>query len=236
MKKAVLVTVRLKSTRLKKKVLLNVEGRPVLKYLTDRLKANFDGYIILCTSTHKSDDPIEIFAKEQKILCFRGSEEDVLDRYYKACKKFLIDKIYIIYGDEPFTDIDTMNQNFNLLDESIPMWIKNDSLPEGTYGYGMTFKGLEYINNKKLLNNLEVWQLMASKMRLKKIELKTEMKQHYSNYRFTIDYAEDLEFVKKVTHRIQKNPILTEHIIELLKKNPEIVKINKKYNHESMEN
>ena len=136
--------------------------------------------------------------QKNKISYYRGSEKDVLDRYYKACKKFSINKFYIVYGDEPFTDIDTMNENFNLLDESIPMWIKNDSLHEGTYGYGMTFKGLDYINNKKLADNLEVWQLMASKMPLKKIELKTEMKEYYNNYRFTIDYAEDLEVFSKI--------------------------------------
>jgi len=214
MSKGILITVRLNSTRLKKKVLLDVNGKPVLKYLTDRLKANFDGKIIICTSTHHSDDPIEKFSKKENLLCFRGSEEDVLDRYYEACKLFSIDKLYIVYGDEPFTDIETMNENFELLDNKIPMWIKNDSLPEGTYGYGMTFKGIEFINNNKLADNLEVWQLMASKMSIKTIELKTDKREYFDNFRFTIDYTEDLEVFSKIIDSI-KNRYLSISLSEL---------------------
>ncbi len=202
---AVFITVRLKSTRLKQKVLLEVNESAVLKYLVERIKANFDGIIALCTSTHPEDKPIEDFAKKEGIECFRGSEEDVLERYYEAANFYNAEKVYIIYGDEPFTDIKTMSENFDMLDASKPMWIKNDSLPEGTYGYGITFKGLEYLNTNKLQEDLEVWQLMASKMPLEKIEHQSELREAYENIRLTIDYKEDLEVFKRIIGKVGTN-------------------------------
>jgi spore coat polysaccharide biosynthesis protein SpsF len=199
---AILVTVRLKSTRLEKKVLRIVDGKPILKFLTDRLKNNFNDKIIICTSTNQQDDPLIKFAEDEKLDYFRGSEEDVLERYLSACREFNADRFYIVYGDEPFTDIETMNLNFSLLNPEKEMWIKNDSLPEGTYGYGMTLKGLEYINNNKPAKDLEVWQLMADKLPIEKIELNKDKKEHYDNFRFTIDYPEDLEAFSMIINKI----------------------------------
>ena len=202
MKEGVIITVRLKSTRLKEKVLRIVNGKIVLKYLTDRLKENFDGNIIICTSTNIDDLPLVNFAKAEGLSFFRGSEDDVLDRYYQTCKEFNLDKFYIIYGDEPFTDMDTVKENFKLLNQKIPMWIKNDSLPEGTYGYGMNFLGIEYLNLNKLAENMEVWQIMASNLPIHKIEYKTDIKNRADNIRLTIDYEDDLQVFNNIINKI----------------------------------
>tara|TARA_Y100000385_G_C12859345_1_gene536525 strand:- start:53 stop:787 length:735 start_codon:yes stop_codon:yes gene_type:complete len=202
MKKGIIITVRLKSTRLKEKVLRKVNGKVVLKYLTDRLKKNFNGDIIICTSTNFHDTPLVTFAKEEGLSCFRGSEDDVLERYYQTCKEYKLDKFYIIYGDEPFTDLETVKENFELLKEETPMWIKNDSLPEGTYGYGMNFKGIEYLNKNKIAENMEVWQIMASNLPIHKIEHKTEVKERADNIRLTIDYEDDLQVFQEIINKI----------------------------------
>ena len=202
MKNAVLITVRLKSTRLRQKVMLSYKGKTVLEYMTDRLKNNFNSKIIICTSTHPDDQPLIDFARKLNTDYFAGSEEDVLERYFETCKAFELDKFYIVYGDEPFTDIETMNWNFDKLTLNEPMWIKNDTLPEGTYGYGMNAKGIDFLNTNKLAENLEVWQLMASKMPLKKLESHMNMKEAYDNIRLTIDYAEDFEVFKKIIEEI----------------------------------
>ena len=205
MRKGIIITVRLKSTRLKEKVFRKVNGKLVLKYLTDRLRTHFNGDIIICTSTNKQDTPLINFAKKEGLKFFRGSEDDVLDRYFHTSKEFNLDKFYIIYGDEPFTDIKTMEENFQLLNLEIPMWIKNDSLPEGTYGYGMNFKGIEYLNNNKLAKDLEVWQIMASNLPIHKIEHNKHIKERADNIRLTIDYEEDLQVFQKIINKIGDN-------------------------------
>ena len=202
MKEGIIITVRLKSTRLKQKVFREVNGKKVLKYLTDRLRNNFDGEIIICTSIHPNDDPLIEFAKKENLSFFRGSEEDVLLRYYETALKFNLDNFYIVYGDEPFTDMETVKENFQLLQNQIPMWIKNDSLPEGTYGYGMNFKGIEYLNNNKLADDLEVWQIMATNLPLKRIEYKLELKERSDSIRLTIDYEDDLRVFNRIIDKI----------------------------------
>jgi len=98
-----------------------------------------------------------------------------------------------------------MKENFMMLDSDQEMWIKNDSLPEGTYGYGMTFKGIEYLNKNKANDRMEVWQIFASSLPMKKIEYKTEFRNLYENIRLTIDYPEDFDVFKKIIDLIGEN-------------------------------
>ena len=83
-----LITARLKSTRLKNKIILKVKGKYLISHMIERIKkSNNINNIILCTSTNRQDDLLEKLSKEENILCFRGSEEDVADRLLKASKK-----------------------------------------------------------------------------------------------------------------------------------------------------
>ena len=93
------------STRLPGKIMLPVLDKPILEHLVDRVKksSNIDE-IIIATSINKNDDIIEIFCKSQKIKCFRGSEKDVLLRYFEAAKKFSIDIIVRLTSDTPLLD------------------------------------------------------------------------------------------------------------------------------------
>ena len=74
-----LITARLKSKRLPKKVLLEVLGKPLIVHMINRIKyaKNIDK-IIICTSTNVQDDPLEEITKQENIYCYRGSEDDVL--------------------------------------------------------------------------------------------------------------------------------------------------------------
>lgn len=192
MKEAVIITARLKSSRLPRKVLIEVSGRRVIDYLILRLKANTERKIILCTSTHPSDDELVEVAQEHGIECFRGSEEDVIDRYYEACKAYGVSTFYIVYGDEPFVDIDTMNATFTLLKPDQKIWVKNDRLPVGTFGYGMTFPAIEEINRNKTSDQNEVWGEMVSRMAIQTLYACEPDPAHH-DIRLTIDYPEDLQ-------------------------------------------
>ena len=87
MKTAFLITARLKSTRLPKKILLEVVGKPLIVHMLDRIKnATSIDKIIICTSINPQDDPLEEIAGQEQFSCFRGREEDVLVRYWKGHK------------------------------------------------------------------------------------------------------------------------------------------------------
>ena len=79
MKTTFLITARLKSTRLPKKILLEVAGKPLIVHMLDRIKRALTiDKIIICTSTNPIDDRLQEVAAKENVSYFRGSEEDVL--------------------------------------------------------------------------------------------------------------------------------------------------------------
>tara|TARA_B110000967_G_C18885897_1_gene563962 strand:- start:298 stop:1032 length:735 start_codon:yes stop_codon:yes gene_type:complete len=188
--KAIFLTARLKSVRLKRKVLLEVNAIPIIQYLINRILKNTDIKIILCTSTNKQDDDLIDFARKISLEYYRGSEEDVLDRYYQTALNFNIDKFYIIYGDEPFIDIDLMLETFKNMDQNKSQFVDNSSYIDGTFGYGMTFKAISHVVKSKIFTDLEVWGDFVRS--LGEIEvIPNVFEGNKSKVRLTIDYKED---------------------------------------------
>ena len=124
-----LITARLKSKRLPKKVLLEVLGKPLIVHMINRIKyaKNIDK-IIICTSTNVQDDPLEEIANQEKINCYRGSEDDVLQRLLDAAKKFNLNHFANMTADVPMIDpflIDEFVKKYNDLDVDLVLPEKN---------------------------------------------------------------------------------------------------------------
>ena len=85
-----IVQARMGSTRLPGKTLANIAGKPMLTHVIERLRGSrlLQG-IVVATTTKEADDPIVELAEKLKVHVFRGSEDDVLDRYYQAFQKYL---------------------------------------------------------------------------------------------------------------------------------------------------
>src|SRR5688572_24051143 len=82
-----IIQARMGSTRLPGKVLKTIKGHTLLELQYERVKpAKLIDKIIIATTVNREDDAIEHFCSDKNILCFRGSEQDVLDRYYQAAK------------------------------------------------------------------------------------------------------------------------------------------------------
>lgn len=105
MKTKVVIQARMTSSRLPGKVLLPVLGKPLLSTMIDRLSRmkTIDG-IIVATTDRDTDDPVEKLARAKGADCFRGSEEDVLDRVLKAARKYEADLIVETTADCPLID------------------------------------------------------------------------------------------------------------------------------------
>ena len=97
------IQARLNSSRLPKKVLKNIFGKPMLYWQVERIKKSLliDDIII---ATSNDLDEIENFCKENKIICYRGSENDVLDRISSMIKDHNIDIHVELFGDSPLVD------------------------------------------------------------------------------------------------------------------------------------
>jgi spore coat polysaccharide biosynthesis protein SpsF len=93
------------STRLPGKVLLPLAGRPVLSWLIEGLKqAKGLDAIIAATTTEGADDPVAELARSEGVLLYRGSERDVLDRYYRAAGDHGLQAVVRVTGDNPLTE------------------------------------------------------------------------------------------------------------------------------------
>ena len=198
----VLITARMKSTRLPRKTLLNFQGKSLIEYQIQRLKSLDDTKLIICTSWLSQDDPIEILAKTIGLECFRGDPVDVLSRYYNCASKYNFNEFLITYSDEPFLDLQMVRQSFKLiLKAKSALWIDNSNSIDGTFCYGLNKDALNImINNKKSVDT-EVWGTLANKLQIPKACVKQDFNVNKDNIRLTIDYNEDYEVFKKLAKK-----------------------------------
>ena len=93
------------SSRLPGKVLLPLGNKPAIEHVVERARM-IEGVtkVVLATSVSEMDDPLAVFCESKNIPLFRGSEEDVLDRYYRAAAHFHANVIIRINGDCPLLD------------------------------------------------------------------------------------------------------------------------------------
>ena len=103
----IIIQARLGSTRLPGKILKPFhDDKCILDILIDKLHQASDAKVIVATSTSKNNDALVEHLKQNEELYYRGSENDVLDRFIKAAKKFHVDGIIRICSDNPFIDPD----------------------------------------------------------------------------------------------------------------------------------
>ena len=104
------IEARMTSSRLPGKVLMEINGKPVLEILIDRLKrSKYINEIVIATSSNDADDRIEELGKELNVAVFRGSEDDVLGRVVGAVETLKGDIIVEITGDCPLMDPEVMD-------------------------------------------------------------------------------------------------------------------------------
>ena len=99
---AIVIQARMSSTRLPGKTLKTLAGRRILRHVVNRLSsAQVSGPLIVATSNHPCDDFIASWCETAEVACFRGSEEDVLDRFRRAAEPFDVDYIVRATADNP---------------------------------------------------------------------------------------------------------------------------------------
>ncbi len=236
MKTAFLITARLKSTRLHKKILLEVAGRPLIVLMLDRIKrASTIDKIIICTSTNPQDDPLEELAIKEKVTCFRGSEEDVLVRLLDTAQCHNLKHFANITADCPMMDpvlidravLEYQKANVDLLkyDDS------NADLPFNCYLVKVS--ALEKVCQQKKETDTEVWlKHFTANSDLNILNLEVEDHYRHKILKTSLDYPEDYEFIKCVFAELHHPETCFSmlDILDLVKKRPEILSINANVN------
>jgi len=111
-----IIQARTGSTRLPNKVVRKLGDKTILEVLLNRLiKSKTMNEVVIATTTKKEDDVIQEIASRNGFKVFRGSEEDVLDRYYKAAKEYCAEVIVRVTADNPLTDVDLIDSQVKCL-------------------------------------------------------------------------------------------------------------------------
>jgi spore coat polysaccharide biosynthesis protein SpsF len=228
---AVFITVRMKSSRLPRKALLEIKGKPVIEHLIDRLKlAKSPDLIVLCTSTHPDDAVLVDVARKNGIEYFRGSEDDKLDRYLNAARRYSIDFIVVTEGDNIFYGPDIIDGIMDLYLRTKADYISCPGLPLGTAPHGIKVEALERVCQIKSERDTEVWGGYFADSGLFKVEhLEIPAELRRPEIRMTLDYPEDYEFIKAIFDRLYSpgKVFSLRDILSLLRKNPELMDMNR---------
>jgi spore coat polysaccharide biosynthesis protein SpsF len=228
---SIVIIARLKSLRLKEKVLIPIYKKlNSLDLIIQKLKKSNFKNIILATSKHRQDDKIIKYVKRYNILTYRGYSMDVLKRIYYASKLLNYNNIFIITADNPLFDINLMiNMSRIHLIRNLDFTEAN-KVPYGAYGWVLKQKILFKIIKKKKKKNTEIWgNFFKNKKNIKhnKVKYLSKLKYNEKKYlRLTLDEKDDLNFIKKIL-QISKNKFISLKEIEnIIKKNKNLLLIN----------
>ena len=217
-----IITARLKSTRLPKKILLEVKGKPLIVHMINRIKYSKKiKNIIIATSTNTQDDILEDIARKEKILCFRGSEEDVLTRLLEASQKYNLSYFANITADIPMIDPTLIDHGINVYKRINP-----DLFLYEKYSFGICVvvkvSSLKKVCDLKKDKNTESWVKFFKATRNINIHIEKVSKENKNqNLKTSLDYYEDYLLIKKIFDELYKeNEIfLNKDINNLLIKN-----------------
>lgn len=133
------------STRLPGKVLRPIGHLPLLGHVLGRLaRSRHEIVTVVATSVLAQDDAIASFCGSAKAVCFRGSEQDVLDRYCQCARQFRFGHIVRLTADNPFTDIVELDRLIDLhLERGNAFTHSFGQLPVGVGAEIFTFEALE---------------------------------------------------------------------------------------------
>jgi spore coat polysaccharide biosynthesis protein SpsF len=223
------------STRLPGKVLKKVLDKTLLEYQIERVKrAKSIDEIIIATTTKESDDPIVQLCQQLSIPYYRGSEEDVLSRYYEAATKFNVEVIVRLTSDCPIIDP-------NVIDKVVEHYIENKdrydyvsntltrTYPRGLDTEVMTYEALQRAHEeaKELAYREHVTAYIyrhPDQFRLCNVSNEKDESKH----RWTVDTEEDFELIKNILETLYPiNPLFTlEDVNQILRDKPEWIEIN----------
>jgi len=228
-----IVQARLGSSRLPRKVLLDICGRPSLGIQFDRLRKcrNLEK-IVLATTTSEADVELVDFATAEGIKCFRGSESDVLDRFYQAAKSVGAEHICRLTADCPLSDpveIDRVASSYLNNISKYSYVHRGETYPEGLAECEFfSFASLEvaWKEAKSQVEREHVTQFFFRNAQ-RFSRLTVEYKRDLSKLRVGLDEPVDLEVIRILVGRLGagvKTGI--EEIASFLEANEDVCRIN----------
>jgi spore coat polysaccharide biosynthesis protein SpsF len=240
----VIIQGRMSSSRLPGKVLKEIGGRPMLSWVVERARrAKLVDAVAVATTTDPSDDALAEYCQAQGYACLRGSLFDVLDRYYQAARTLQADVVVRLTADCPLIDPDvvdlTVNEFFKAgadfaANRLPPPWHR--TFPIGLDTEVCSFAALE-----------RAWKEASEKFEREHVmpylydqedRFKVKVVDHdpdYGHLRWTVDTAQDLEMVRKLTAFFNgRDDFSWLEALQVFQQHPELAEINAEVRHKTV--
>ena len=237
----IIVQARTGSSRLPAKVMMKADDKLLMiDYVINQLKySKLHDDIVIATTNLQQDDVIFNHANNQNISCFRGDEKNVLERHYECAKKYAFSTIVRIPSDKPLIDptivdfaIEKFQSNSYDYVSNFSVDTNNDnrfipSYPSGTEVEIFSFTALEtaWKDATSEYDKEHVTPYIYSNPEKFNIFILKSKKNLYQ-FRWALDYENDLKLIRIIISKIQKRPILMDDILELFEREPDLTKIN----------
>ncbi len=261
---AAIIQARMGSSRLPGKVLMDIAGQPMLArvYTRTSRSASVDQTLV-ATTTETSDEPIAEYCDLSGIPFYRGSQFDVLDRYYQAALQAKADVVVRITADCPVIDPSLIDEVVNILmgkgerepefdfaaNRLPPPW--NRTYPIGLDVEACTFKVLKeaWSEGKAPQHREHAMPYFYEGVKLASVSRKLEtgisprgykvaLLDHttdFGEYRWTVDTPEDLEFIRQIYSRFNGRDDFTwKEVLDLVHNEPDLMKINAGVKHKTL--
>lgn len=223
------------STRLPGKVLLEVLHKPLLEYLVERLRrTRLPAEIVVATTTNHTDLPIVELCKRLGVPCFRGPEEDVLERYHGAAQAHRADPVIRVTSDCPVIDPEVIDHvlRFYLDNSGQYEYVSNAqvrSYPRGMDTEVFSFKALhEAFTEARALPDREHVTPFIYRRPERYRQGDVIYGKDLSRHRWTVDTPEDFELIKRIIEALYpvKRDFTLQDILDLVDSNPDWPLIN----------
>jgi spore coat polysaccharide biosynthesis protein SpsF len=239
-----IVQARMSSSRLPGKVLRELDGKPMLGWVVERIAlSKFVDKIVVATTVDSSDDLIVQWCQDNNVSMYRGSMADVLDRFYQAARQFKADVVVRITADCPLIDpgeIDAVITEF--FDKQVDFAANRLPPPfTRTFPIGLDTEVCSYAAlerawleaNQPYEREHVMPYLYSVPGRFKAIKL--DYQEDLGSLRWTVDTAEDLEVIRAIcAHFSPRLDFKWGEVLELVRANPEIMLANQQINHKTM--
>lgn len=251
-----IIQARMASSRLPGKVLLDIEGQPMLARTVERARrARTVERVVVATTIDPSDDAVAALCAQRGYLLYRGSMHDVLDRYYQAASAFQAEVVVRITADCPLLDPDLVDATvcalwgqtwsgtssaLGAVQETVYDFTTNRLPPPWgrTYPIGLdtevcTFAGLERAWREadqphQREHVMPYFYEQPGRYRI--YQLNHDM--DYGALRWTVDTSEDLAFARAIYAHFKKHDDFTWlDVLALLQREPELAKLNSGVQH-----
>lgn len=228
-KLGIIVQAHMGSTRLPRKMVKDLCGKPVLEHVLTRLKkVTAADELIVATSTLKADDEIAAIGKHMKVKVYRGSDKDVLARFYEAATEYQLTDVARACADNTLIDYEIIDSELRAYKEGkgkIVIASKNIPLGLGVevFSYEMLKNAYEHATENYQHEHVTpyIYENYGNPYLL-------SYPHDYSKYRFTLDTADDFKLIEKIYSALYhgKHDFVLQDIAAVMEKNKEWLNIN----------